>query len=159
MGLPHVYRFQYRKTMTLKGALSFIGCLGICRIKKTLNYGSWKRIQACVSSLYAILLENIKTYFSDNSIFTINCSSCTITNYITSTNDERTFHKINQPSYSLLPINLSQPWFDDPRFYALNIITNTLTRLYIGNYCFNWNSRNLCVPLFNTIHLRLHPSS
>ena len=50
------------------------------------------------------------------------------TNCINFSWEEGTFVLLNQPSYVLLPINLSQSWFDDLDIYAFNTITNALTR-------------------------------
>lgn len=51
-----------------------------------------------------------------------------VTNCIDSSWEEGIFVLVNQLSYVLLPISLSQPWFGDPDIYALDPITNALSR-------------------------------
>lgn len=63
-------------------------------------------------------------------MFILYCFNC-----ISSPYDKRIFVVINQLSNVLLPVNMSQSWFDDPGIQVLKTVTNILTgpKIFVGH--------------------------
>lgn len=86
-------------------------------------------VSACVTYPYAMLvgLPQLIRIDKIESIFTIRCTSCKLTNCIDSTVSGSVILIVKRPPYVLLPVDLGdEPWFDDSAIQTIRYATGLI---------------------------------
>lgn len=97
--------------------------------ESTHQHGQYDRknvtVMACVPEPYVLLIGNFSISFS-SPIYNTSCINCNITNCVTQGVDSVVILK--QPSFVMLPVNLTQPWYKEKSEAILNRIISELAR-------------------------------
>ncbi|XP_074189821.1 endogenous retrovirus group K member 113 Env polyprotein-like [Rhinolophus sinicus] len=81
-------------------------------VAKTVN------ISACVPSPYALLIGNVNVHFIGNQ-FSVSCSNCSLANCISWVPLGTHVMILKQPSFVMLPVNISGPWYAERSLQVL----------------------------------------
>ncbi|XP_074188343.1 endogenous retrovirus group K member 113 Env polyprotein-like [Rhinolophus sinicus] len=81
-------------------------------VAKTVN------ISACVPSPYALLIGNVNVHFIENQ-FSVSCSNCSLANCISWVPLGTHVMILKQPSFVMLPVNISGPWYAERSLQVL----------------------------------------
>lgn len=89
----------------------------------------WDRvIQACVPVPYAILLGKLTIEYV-NDTWSIECERCQLTNCLYKMPEFATqMMLLHQPSFVMLPVNVSHPWYNDRGLQTVKLATELLLR-------------------------------
>lgn len=84
-------------------------------------------VSACVPSPYALLIGNINVYFVGDQ-FNVSCNNCILTNCISWVPLGTQVMILKQPSFIMLPVNISGPWYAERSLQVLKEIEYALSR-------------------------------
>ncbi|XP_074195539.1 endogenous retrovirus group K member 113 Env polyprotein-like [Rhinolophus sinicus] len=90
-------------------------------------------ISACVPSPYALLIGNVNVHFIENQ-FSVSCSNCSLANCISWVPLGTHVMILKQPSFVMLPVNISGPWYAERSLQVFKEIEYALSR-FIGLLC------------------------
>ncbi|XP_071467345.1 endogenous retrovirus group K member 113 Env polyprotein-like isoform X1 [Marmota flaviventris] len=96
-------------------------------VGKNCKEGSCYGLRACVQSPYVLIIGNVKVKWIDDR-YIVTCNKCNLTNCITRYNGGKGVLILHQPSFVLLPANISEPWYADTGLQVLQQIHAQLTR-------------------------------
>lgn len=87
-------------------------------------------VRACINAPHAILMSTINNFniTKNKEAYNIYCHDCVLTNCINSTmsKDLKVFLIVHQPNYVILPVNLTESWYDDPGVEILKTVNELL---------------------------------
>ncbi|XP_074174725.1 endogenous retrovirus group K member 7 Env polyprotein-like [Rhinolophus sinicus] len=84
-------------------------------------------ISACVPSPYALLIGNISVHFVENQ-FNVSCNNCILTNCVSWVPSGTQVMILKQPSFVMLPVNISGPWYAERSLQIFKEIEYALSR-------------------------------
>lgn len=84
-------------------------------------------VSACVPEPYALLVGKINVTFSGNS-YNMNCLQYNLTNCISSLAARTQVAVVHQPSFVMIPVNISRTWYSDKGLQVWKEIEGDLTR-------------------------------
>lgn len=84
-------------------------------------------VTACVPSPYVFLIGNI-TVVTNGCLFNVTCKLCNLTNCVTVVPQGTAVMLLKQPSFVMLPVNVSGPWYDDKGLQVIEEIKHALSR-------------------------------
>ncbi|XP_029418330.1 uncharacterized protein LOC115070005 [Nannospalax galili] len=121
-GRQHIQRDLYK-------LLAAIGMITLHRPHGNPKITS-KPLQACVGAPFAILQEGPHGFMfishnSDGSFYGY-CSYCILSNCLTRSKTTEAFIILRHPSYVMLPVTLSEPWYIDPSVHLFQDATTAL---------------------------------
>lgn len=90
-------------------------------------------VQACVPEVYAFLVGKINVIFIKG-LYTVSCIGCNLTNCIHGIENGTQMAVLYQPSFVMLPVNISGPWYSERGLQVWKEIEGALTmpRRFIG---------------------------
>lgn len=90
-------------------------------VTKTVN------VSACVPSPYALLIGNVTVHFKGNQ-FNVSCNNCYLANCISWVPLGTHVMILKQPSFVMLPVNISGPWYAERSLQIFKEIEYALSR-------------------------------
>lgn len=84
-------------------------------------------VSACVPSPYALLVGKIKITF-DKDQFNVSCDNCSLTNCISWIPLGSQVMVLKQPSFVMLPVNITGPWYAERSLQVFKEIERALSR-------------------------------
>lgn len=89
-------------------------------------------LSACLNPPHAVLIPgkagSLSLRQSASGIYEIRCSNCILTNCIKSSAGIKTMLIVHQPSYVMLPVNLTEPWYENRADYIIDSFKHHLSR-------------------------------
>lgn len=84
-------------------------------------------VTACVPDPYALLIGKVNISHR-NSTFNVTCTNCQLTNCIANIPWGEQVVVLHQPAFVMLPVDLSEPWYDDHSVQVWRELTSALSR-------------------------------
>ncbi|XP_059534648.1 endogenous retrovirus group K member 113 Env polyprotein-like [Myotis daubentonii] len=84
-------------------------------------------LTACVPPPYRLLIGIIDIVLKDN-LYTISCTHCNLSNCVSRYNFDYEVVVLHQPSFVMLPVNISGPWYRDTGSQVLRELNELLSR-------------------------------
>lgn len=93
------------------------------------NGSAWNvSTTACVPEPYALLIGPLNLSRSnDSGVYSLNCTNCALANCVNAST-EYPVAILFQPSFVFLPVNLTEPWYEERSLELLDRVRNQLTR-------------------------------
>lgn len=91
------------------------------------NQSETRTLMVCLSSTFAFLIGYINVHHSDGT-YHVNCFNCTLANCLYEEHVGEAVVILQQPSFAMVPVNVSGPWYDHPSIRALEELNYLLTR-------------------------------
>ncbi|XP_054577310.1 endogenous retrovirus group K member 19 Env polyprotein-like [Eptesicus fuscus] len=91
------------------------------------NLPEERPVIACVPEPYALLVGRINITFSGNR-YQLQCVQCNLTNCVKNLEKGKQVAVVHQPSFVMVPVNLTGPWYSDKALQVWHEITGALSR-------------------------------
>ncbi|KAB0338056.1 hypothetical protein FD755_025369 [Muntiacus reevesi] len=88
---------------------------------------TWRYPRACVSYPFMILVGSV-TLSKNASLYHVHCFNCTLTNCIRGMENNSGALIVKQPPFVMMPVNLTEPWYEESGLELWNKVRTALAR-------------------------------
>lgn len=87
-----------------------------------------RNVTACVKPPYVLLIGNVTIHVANNSQFNVSCINCKLSSCVTWLPKKQRVIILHQPSFAMLPVNVSGEWYADKGYQVLVKLEVALSR-------------------------------
>jgi hypothetical protein len=86
-------------------------------------------VTSCVHMPYGLSVGNISIILhSKNNTFDVSCVGCNSTNCVLKAYSKHSVIILQQPAFVIVPVNITEDWFDDKGLHVIKELTRVLAR-------------------------------